>query len=132
MREKKRDLLLDKMKEVREKNNSLADIAKALKSSVQEAENVSFRNPVSPNLAAEPYFVGYMTGSQAKKLSNAIKGENAVFVGMVSSFNEIKAPAKFDVERKNQMRLAQSRSTSEAENALRESADIKDLRYLYY
>ncbi len=128
--EKKRDKLMEKMKEACEKNTTLEAIAKAIGSNVNAAENVSFLNTAIPNIANEPALIGYICGTKINKISAPIKGNSAVYVVNVKSINNINIPATFperiQLTRQEQMRVA------EVNNALHTSADVKDYRYLYF
>ena len=129
--DKKKDKLVAKMQEALEKNNSLEGLAKALNTNVNSADNITYMNTPTPNLANEPALIGYIAGTKPKKVSPPIKGETAVFVVNVKSFSSVTPPATFP-EKVPMMRNEQARAANEATNALRESADIKDYRFMFY
>ncbi len=132
IREKKKELLEEKMRKAMEGVSSLEAIAKNVESTVSSAESVNFQNPFIPNLSNEPALAGTVFGLKQNKLSQPVKGENGVYVVKVVSFNEIKAPEKFDTERKMMAMQYSSQVQELAMEALRKKADIKDNRYIYY
>jgi peptidyl-prolyl cis-trans isomerase D len=130
--EKKKDKLMAKMKDALEKNKTLEATAKALGGGINSADNISFANVPIPNLASEPAVIGYINGIKPNKVSPPIKSETGVFIVEVKSSNGIKAPGSFTQERQQAMKQDQGRAPNEALNALREAADLKDFRYLYF
>ncbi|MGZ5283614.1 MAG: peptidylprolyl isomerase, partial [Bacteroidia bacterium] len=132
IREKKKELLVEKMQKAMEGTTSLDNIAKNLQSSVSSAENVMFGNPFIPNLSNEPALVGTVFGLKANQVSKPVSGENGVYVVKVVNFSDIKAPEKFDAERKMMAAQQAGQVQDQAMEALRKKADVKDLRYFYY
>lgn len=130
--EKKKDILSKKMNDAYGSGKSLEEIAKAVGTSVNNAEGVLFQNPFVPNLGQEPYFVGYVFGLKPNTVSKPFKGENGVFVVSVDKFGDIKVPENFTQEQKQMLQNEQGRSQNAAMNALRQGADVKDMRYIYY
>ncbi len=130
--DKKRDQLMQRVKEVADKNTTLESIAAALKSQVTPGENLSFSNPALPTLPNEPFAIGYLAGMPVNKVSKPIRGENAVIVAKVVSASNINIPKSFVMERKSMERMDAERGPNEAVGVLREASDIKDFRYKYY
>lgn len=130
--EKKKDILLKKMEDAYGSGKSLEEIAKAVGTGVNDADGILFQNPFVPNLGQETGFVGYVFGLKPNKVSKPFKGENGVFVVSVKNFGDIKAPANFTQEQKQMLQGEQGRAQNAAMNALRQGADVKDLRYIYY
>ena len=130
--EKKKQMLADKLKAAYDKHKSLDEIAKDVKSSVNNADGIIFDNPNVQNLAAEPALVGAIAGSKANTVSQPVKGQSGVFVFEVTNINTIKPPTNYDRDRIELMRRSSGTLNSMADDALRKLADIKDFRYLYY
>lgn len=132
IRDKKKEMLVEKMQKAMNGTNSLDNIAKNVQSSVNSADNVIFANPFIPNLSNEPALVGTVFGLKKDQISKPVAGENGVYVVKVVSFNDIKAPEKFDNERKMMAAQQGGQAQDQALEALRKKADVKDLRYYYY
>ena len=128
--EKKKDKLMEKVKEALDKNTTMEAVAKAIGSNVNTAEGISFLNTAVPNLANEPALIGYICGSKPNKISGPIRGQGAVFVINVKSVNSINVPATFP--ERAQLTNADQMHSMEVNNALHTAADVKDYRYLYF
>src|SRR6185437_11044288 len=115
-----------------DKSKSLDDIAKDVKSTVNNADGIVFENPNVQNLANEPALVGAVAGSKANVVSQPVKGQSGVFVFEITNINTIKPPTNYDRDRVEMMRRNGGTLTGMADEALRKLADIKDFRYLYY
>lgn len=111
---------------------SLEALAAAQKSTVQNADSISFANPVIPATGPEPKVVGWSFNKAAiNKVSEPIDGGSGVFVIKLGTI-AAKAGAVNTDEIKTQMegQLKQSLAYG-AINALRKAAKIKDDRSKY-
>ncbi|MCX6350796.1 MAG: SurA N-terminal domain-containing protein [Bacteroidetes bacterium] len=130
--EKKKDKLVEKMKEALEKSKDLQAIATATKGKVGVADNVTLSNTFLAQAGNEMLVVGYAFAMKNNETSKVIKGENGAYVIKVKTTTNIAAPTKYDSERNNQMRMEESRATNEATSALQESAKVKDMRFYHF
>jgi peptidyl-prolyl cis-trans isomerase D len=130
--EKKKEMLAEKLSNAKKSGKTLEDMAKAVQSSVTNADNINFQNPFVPNLNTEPALVGAIYGLKPNQIAGPIKGENGVFLVKLVSIGGPNPPAKFDEDRKTMTQQVKSTAEGSAFSALRKLADIKDYRYLYY
>lgn len=132
VKEKKKEMLAEKMNKAMDGATTLEAIAKNLQSSVNSAENVSFQNTFVANLSNEPALVGTVFGTKKGQISKPVTGENGVYIVKPTAFNTIKAPEKFEMERKGMASQQAGGVQDMVITALRKKADVKDLRYIYY
>lgn len=130
--EKKKIMLADRLAEAKKKYNSLEEIAKAVQSSVNTAEDVTFARSSVGTLANEPKLIGYAFGMKQDVISAPIIGETGSFITKVTKINTIAPPENMDGQRNALLQNESSVAASKALDALKENADVKDFRYLYY
>ncbi|HYG14601.1 MAG TPA: hypothetical protein VEC12_02540, partial [Bacteroidia bacterium] len=131
-REKKAEELRKKFEEAMNGSTTLAQVAEKVKAQVMDIPFLSFNSTNVPNIGTEPNLVGTIFGSEAKKLSEPVKGENGVHVFWIESREEGKVPDKLDDVK---MRLNSQVANSvdmRANEAIKKAADIKDYRYKFY
>ncbi|HYQ58085.1 MAG TPA: SurA N-terminal domain-containing protein [Draconibacterium sp.] len=130
-KEKKAELLVEKVKAAISENADIASVATALDAEVQSASDINFITYSVPGIGLEPAVVGTATTLETGKISEPIAGNNGVFVVEVTSINE---GAGADVATEK-MRLAQTnayRVSSELFEAYRNSVEIEDKRAKFY
>ena len=129
-RDKKADYLAEQIKS-KMTSGSIYTLAQALNTTVQEANEISFRTYSIPNTGVEPKVVAVATNMEANKLSNPIKGNMGVYVIEVKNIKEnyTQAPSIQKMMSTNQL---QSRANYEAYEALKETAKIVDKRAKFY
>ncbi|HPD65906.1 MAG TPA: SurA N-terminal domain-containing protein [Bacteroidia bacterium] len=132
LKEKKQQYLLKKFEEVQKSANSIEDIAKALGRGVEKITNASFEMPFITGLGEEKLLMGYVFGSEKGKLSQPIPGENAVYQFVLKGFSDVQEPKDLSDIKKDKISSMQSMSQYTAMEALKELADIKDLRYKFF
>lgn len=131
--EKKKALLLERMRAARRQSEDLSAIANALGTDVRTANDVTIETAVVAGLGREPKFVGTLFGLEEGETSDVIAGENAVFI--VRATNVQEPPPITESQRQQiRQRLLQTRR-SRVQNqwltSLREQADIEDYRYRF-
>lgn len=131
--ERKRELLLDRMRSALETTGNLEGLAQALRSEVRTANDITFETAVIPGLGREPKFVGTLFGLEEGETSGAVGGENAVFVVRATNVTE---PPPITESQRQQIRdqLLQNRRTQVQNQwltSLREQAEIEDYRYRF-
>jgi len=129
-RDKKADYLAEQIKS-KMTSGSIYTLAQALNTTVQEANEISFRTYSIPNTGVEPKVVAVATNMEANKLSNPIKGNMGVYIIEVKNIKEnySQAPSIQKMMSTNQL---QSRANYEAYEALKETAKIVDKRAKFY
>ena len=128
----KAKLLLDKASKALEGSSTIEQVSQKLKKATVPVQNIVFANPIIPGIAQENKVVGTVFGSQPKKLSRAIEGENGIYVFSVDSFTN---PAPLANAYKQKEQIIQSlvqRAASETFKVLRDKAEIKDNRVKFF
>lgn len=113
--------------------STIEQLAQKMNLQVENAANQSFINGVLGNYGREAAIVGAAFGSKAKVLSKATKGDNAVFVYMVTDFTE--AQPSTDNYASNIATVGNAikqRVDYEIFDALKEKADIEDRRAVFF
>jgi peptidyl-prolyl cis-trans isomerase D len=131
LKEKKSQFLLEKAKNAMEGKTDLDAIASELGTTVKNATNINFTSFQIPGAGMEPKVAGMVSGSEPDKISKPVAGNNGVFIVKVTSVNNGDTQNVAD----EKMRLTQnlfSRAASQAYNAYREKANIKDQRSKFY
>jgi peptidyl-prolyl cis-trans isomerase D len=125
--EKKAAILSDKFE-----GDNLEDIAKNAGTSVKDAKVLYFQNPIITSVGREPKVVGTIFGLEDGEMSDVIVGSTGVFVvqktGMKASV-ELPNYATYSNRLKSQYN---TRVTSNAFEALKNSVVIKDNRSRFY
>lgn len=131
-KQKKAEQLKQKIEEARNGAANLADIAAKLGVPVLDVPYQTFNTNVVASAGPAPTLLGYMFGSETKKIQGPVKDNNAVYLFVVESIEEAKMPEKLDDIKQRQLAQVNNTSDVQANKALKEMADIKDMRYLYY
>ncbi len=131
-KEKKADMLYDKMNQAKSGATSLEDIAGKLNIDVLEIEYITFSSPNVPQIGPEPKVVGTVFGTEQGKISRTIRGEAGIFVVQPTVINEPPATDDYSMILFQQIGFFQNRVTFDVYNALLKKADMKDYRILFY
>ncbi|MPM24733.1 Foldase protein PrsA [bioreactor metagenome] len=129
-KEKKAQMLLEKMNSALNGVNSVDALAKKLNTEV-DTFDVTFATYSLPGFGNEPEIVGNITASQKGQMSKALKGEMGIFVYTVLDVVEAQ-PADLNAIVSQKMQFFQSKVNYELFKALQKKADIEDNRILFY
>jgi peptidyl-prolyl cis-trans isomerase D len=132
-KQKKADKFIAEFEANMKSASSIEQIAQKMNLQLETASNQSFINGVLGNYGREATIVGAAFGSKAKVLSKPSKGDNAVFVYIVTDYTE--APASTDnyvSNAKNVESAVRQRVDYEIFEALKEKADIEDRRAVFF
>ena len=129
-KEKKAQMLIDKMNSALNGVSSVEALANKLKSEV-DTFDVSFSTYSLPGFGPEPEVIGNITASAKGKLSKVIKGEMGVFIYNVIDIVEPQ-PADYQNIKAQKTQFFQSKVNYELFRALQQKADIEDNRILYF
>lgn len=132
IRDKKLDYQLEKLKEASNGKSDLKEIAAALNKNIENKTDASFDVPFIPGIGDEKMLMGYIFGTDVNKLSEPIKGTNAVFQIQVLSFTEVEEPSDLSAVKKELTDNMKGISQSTALKYLKDNAEIKDYRYKLY
>jgi peptidyl-prolyl cis-trans isomerase D len=130
LREKKGQILADKMREALKGSNSLDEVAQKLNAKVEQASRISFSSFSIPSAGVEPAVIATASVSAEGRITGPIIGNNGVFAINVTAINKDESDLASE-----RMRLAnsyQSRAYYEAFEALKKNANIKDKRAKFY
>ena len=131
LKEKKKDLLLNKAKEAMNGKSTLSEIAQALRTDVKNVTNINFNSFSIPNVGLEPALVGAVTSAEAQKMVGPVKGNNGVFIAMVTSVNEA-AATDINSEKNRLAQTLSYRAAYQAYDTQKKAAEVVDKRSKFY
>lgn len=132
IKDKKAGIMIKNMQDVLAQNNSLEAVAQAVKTDIQNAENLTFTTYRLGAAGMEPYVIGLAPALEVGKISAPVKGTNGVFVVLTSNKHEVEDT--YD-ETSEIMQLNMRSSYSlpyMAIELLREKSDVEDNRSVFY
>jgi peptidyl-prolyl cis-trans isomerase D len=113
--------------------STIDQLAQKMNLQLETANNQSFINGVLGNYGREAVIVGAAFGSKAKVLSKPSKGDNAVFVYIVTDFTEAQASAdNYKSNAANVSNSVRQRVDYEIFEALKDKAEIEDRRATFF
>ncbi len=131
-KEKKGDLLADQIKKQAEGTKDILALAGKLNTTVETASGISFSSFSIGSAGIEPKLIATATTIKTNELSKPVKGNNGVYVALVTS----KVPAEGTDYNQSVQKLSytlQSRGSGyEALEALKKLANIEDKRGKFY
>lgn len=130
IREKKGELLSDKVKNVMKASSSIETIAQNLGTKAEQATQVSFSSYSIPNAGFEPSVIATAATSAEGKVVGPIVGNSGVYVLAVTAKN--KEEGDINMEKNRLSNMLGSRAYYEAYEALKKTAEIKDKRAKFY
>lgn len=138
-KEKKGEILAEKLKETTSSNGSLSEIAAKSGGQFDIAKNISFSSFAIPKVGAEPSLIAQASLTPKDKTTEPIIGENGVFIIKITTITgnaNIDEKAiesdRTNAERRLKLRAYNPRGMNfDAYEALKKSADIKDFRYKF-
>jgi peptidyl-prolyl cis-trans isomerase D len=132
-KQKKADKFIAEFEANMKSASTIEQIAQKMNLQIETASNQSFINGVFGSYGREASIVGSAFGAKAKILSKPSKGDNAVFVYMVTDFTE--AQASTDNYKSNASNLGNAikqRVDYEIFEALKDKAEIEDRRATFF
>jgi peptidyl-prolyl cis-trans isomerase D len=130
-KEKKAEMLAEKMKNAASGQSDLASVASKLSTDVKEANGVNFTSFSIPAVGFEPAVIGTVCSIPENKISAPIEGNNGVYLAKVTSFT-----TATDTDLKGEKtRLAQSlgyRAGAQVFESLKKLTEIEDKRSKFY
>jgi peptidyl-prolyl cis-trans isomerase D len=128
--EKKADIIKNEFNQLQ--GLSLDQKSDRLAIEIRTVENVRFASNNLIGFGAEPAVVGSIFALEPNTISAPVKGNNAVFVFEVISREPVVEPSDLTMQQMQLMNNFRNRVPSETYRALRESAEIKDNRHMFY
>lgn len=130
-KEKKAEMLAEKMKNAASGQSDLASVASKLSTDVKEANGVNFTSFSIPAVGFEPAVIGTVCSIPENTVSAPIEGNNGVYLTKVTSFT-----TATDTDLKGEKtRLAQSqgyRAGAQVFESLKKLTGIEDKRSTFY
>ncbi len=130
IREKKGELLSEKVKNAMKASMSIETIAQNLGSKSEQALGVSYSSYQIPNAGFEPNVIAAAATSSEGKVVGPIVGNSGVYVLAVTAKN--KEAGDLNMEKSRLTNMFGSRAYYEAYEALKKNAEIKDKRSKFY
>jgi peptidyl-prolyl cis-trans isomerase D len=128
--EKKAQMLIDEFKNAQ--GSTLAEKAASLGLEVTNIQNLRFTSNNLQGFGAEPAVVGSAFALEANSLSSPIKGNAGVFMIEVIEKTPAGEPENIATQQNQLKNTFRNRVPNEAFRALRESAEVKDNRHMFY
>lgn len=132
IKDKKAMMIIAQINEKRSDSQTLSSLAQKMNESVKNADGIDFQAYQVNGAGVEPALVGAVSFAKKDVISEAVKGNNGVYV-----FKVVAEQAPENVPTAKQ--LAQTKTGSyqyrinyQAFAALKDNADIEDLRYKFY
>ncbi|MFU8812870.1 MAG: SurA N-terminal domain-containing protein [Balneolaceae bacterium] len=134
--EKRRSMMMDRVRELRATHTTLDDLATASGRSAIETEGVRYGATTIPEGGREPGVIGAIFGLQTGTLSRPIQGQNAVFVIQADNI-ELADPAQMTDAQRSQIRQRLEQQKFSNFNQvliaqLKEEASITDNRNFFF
>jgi peptidyl-prolyl cis-trans isomerase D len=116
------------------KSGTLEEIAQAYgaQAQVNTAENVTLNSNSLQNVGFDPVAVGRVFGLKEGERTQPFKGENGVLMIEMTSKTEAPEIADFSQYRNQVVQTVSSRTPYSVAEAIKENADIEDLRHRFY
>ena len=130
IKEKKAKIIKDKIEKAKSGTTDLNQIASKLNTQANSAENVTFNSQFIEGVGVEPKVAAVAAALSPNKLSNAIEGNNGVYVIRVENVTDAPAvdPAMMKAQLKNSMR---GRFGVNVLEEIKQGAEVKDERYKF-
>ncbi|RPH29958.1 MAG: peptidylprolyl isomerase [Bacteroidales bacterium] len=130
IREKKGELLSEKIQSAKKTSSSIETIAQSIGSKAEQAARVSYSSFSLPNAGVEPSVIAAAASASEGKVVGPITGNSGVYVLSVTAVN--KEEGDPNLEKVRMVGSFASRAYYEAYEALKKNAEIKDNRSKFY
>jgi peptidyl-prolyl cis-trans isomerase D len=132
-KEKKAEMLMEKVTTEMAGAATLQDIATKLQVAVTPITAQTFENSNVAYIGADNSFVGTIFGTKTTgKIVGPIKGDNAIYVANISRFNEGQPTTDFTAYKAEIQNQLSQRMEYGSFEVLKELKDVKDNRYKFY
>jgi peptidyl-prolyl cis-trans isomerase D len=130
-KEKKSEILVERMRKAREGKSDLSSIATSLGSQVKTVNDINFNSQYIPDLGSEPAVIGTAVSIAQNIVSEPIKGESGVYLIKVTA---VKQNASSDIKAEK-ARLAQDfmyRAANQSLEIHKKAVKVDDKRPTFY
>jgi len=133
IRRKKADIITKEIAIATKGSNSLLSVGQKQGLAVQEATDISFQSFQVPGAGIEPNLIATAVQSPKGKISAPITGNQGVYVLVVNNETKEAVTKEAIAQLKQQMNgMLKYRTQYQSMSALRENANIEDMRYKFY
>jgi len=133
IRRKKADIITKEIAIATKGSNSLLSVGQKQGLAVQEATDISFQSFQVPGAGIEPNLIATAVQSPKGKISAPITGNQGVYVLVVNNETKEAVTKEAITQLKQQMNgMLKYRTQYQSMSALRENANIEDMRYKFY
>jgi peptidyl-prolyl cis-trans isomerase D len=133
IRDKKAQKFKEEIQAAMATSQNLDDIAQKLQTNVLTANSLNFSSYFVPGVGFEPVFLGAVAGAPKGQLYGPFKGNNGVYLIQVTNANPGQAPKAEELPTKvREMSIMAGYRSSEAQEALKSYAGVRDFRYRFY
>ena len=131
IREKKAELLMNKLNTVLAKGKDLNVVLPQFAGTKIDTVDVAFASANIPNFGHEPKLTGNIFAAKKGVFSGPVKGEQAIYVYVLDQLKEAPVTTDF-ANQKRQMEMYFQSRAGMLPSILQEKANIKDNRILFY
>jgi peptidyl-prolyl cis-trans isomerase D len=128
--EKKKEKLLEQLKDQKESGKSLEEIAEAVEGEIQSASDITFNSFQITGAGVEPALVSLAVYAPVNQVSEPVAGNNGVYLVQVTNKEEI----EIDKEQVKQQLInsLNQRVSYQLLQTIRDNAEIVDNRFNFY
>ncbi|MDG5800943.1 SurA N-terminal domain-containing protein [Marinilabiliaceae bacterium ANBcel2] len=130
LREKKADLLAERLKEFKDEGLNLTEIATKVEGDISFAEEISFETRQIPGAGIEPGLSGLAAHSPLNQIAGPVKGNNGVYLIQVT--NEYDKEVDENSLRQEFMQLISTKTNQQLPEWIKDKAEIEDKRFNFY
>jgi peptidyl-prolyl cis-trans isomerase D len=131
-REKKAEILLEKVKAAMSSTKDLYQLASKLNTIPDTLDYLTFSSANFPNFGPEPEVIGTLFTLKKNVMSEPLKGKMAVYVIVVDDFVSAPATTNYAAIQVQAAGNYKQRATGDAFNAMKKKTKIVDNRHFYY
>ncbi|MDA3780427.1 MAG: SurA N-terminal domain-containing protein [Bacteroidales bacterium] len=129
---KKGEKIAEQLQEQLNESNNISDIANKLNVQLLEANNITFNSFSLPGVGIEPKIISTASVMGNGDISKPIIGNNGVYVISINSVSENQNNINIAMQKDRLLTQYKNRSSYEAYEALKTSANIVDKRAKFY
>ena len=131
-REKKAEMLANRLREARSSSTDLESIATAVGSTLRPVTDMSFGASFISGIGSEPALVGQIYRSTEGSIQGPVEGSRGVYLFQVNKFTEPEDIGDYTMQKTQSEYFMQSRVQSELFDVLKNRSKIEDNRFLFY
>ena len=131
LKQKKGDLLAERMAKAAEGKSDMYEIATAVGGSVNIASNINLTSVTLPGMGTEPSVIGTVTALEPGTMTTPLKGNNAVFLAKITNVED-GGDTNLEGEKTRLLQALSFRASYEAFEAHRSAVEVVDKRNRFF